>query len=161
MGSMASLARFSSMLGLSALSALAACRGGVAPAPTPDAARDVTTAVEDASVAVDAARLVEVPPDASEAGARTDAGADAGADARPKVVAVVPTGKASAAADEMGPMGKRGDVCQRGERSRGAGASGPVYSCGPGLSCCYPCGIQGCDWVCHTPAECDVDRQRP
>jgi hypothetical protein len=30
-----------------------------------------------------------------------------------------------------------------------------------GLSCCYPCGIDGCDSVCHTREECDMDRMRP
>lgn len=33
--------------------------------------------------------------------------------------------------------------------------------CAAGLECCYPCGTDGCDSVCHTPAECDVDRMRP
>jgi hypothetical protein len=27
--------------------------------------------------------------------------------------------------------------------------------CAEGLNCCYPCGIQGCDWVCTVP--CDED----
>jgi hypothetical protein len=33
--------------------------------------------------------------------------------------------------------------------------------CAEGLSCCYPCGTDGCDSVCHTPEECQVDQMRP
>ena len=51
-----------------------------------------------------------------------------------------------------GPAG-HGEVCQSAE-----GLSRP---CAAGLSCCYPCGIEGCDHVCHTEAECDMDRLRP
>jgi hypothetical protein len=52
------------------------------------------------------------------------------------------------------------EVCRAGTRS---GNPDPMAAraCEPGLECCYPCGIEGCDWVCHTPAECAVDRRRP
>ena len=58
----------------------------------------------------------------------------------------------------------------------GGGAPGPVAAhdevchahdgsldrpCAAGLECCYPCGVDGCDSVCHTPAECRVDMVRP
>lgn len=33
--------------------------------------------------------------------------------------------------------------------------------CAAGLSCCYPCGVDGCDSVCHTEEECGVDMMRP
>jgi hypothetical protein len=55
-------------------------------------------------------------------------------------------------------------------RSDGAAGHGEVCHaydgsldrpCAEGLSCCYPCGIDGCDSVCHTPEECDMDRMRP
>ena len=55
------------------------------------------------------------------------------------------------AAVKMGPkLGKLGDVCARGSRgNRDEGSvSRPVLKCGPGLQCCYPCGIPGCDSVC-------------
>ncbi len=32
---------------------------------------------------------------------------------------------------------EEGDLC-----------GGDLGACGPGLSCCYPCGIEGCDFVC-------------
>lgn len=42
-------------------------------------------------------------------------------------------------------VGKEGAVCSIGEAHRG---SAVAVACGPGLSCCYPCGIEGCDSVC-------------
>ena len=54
--------------------------------------------------------------------------------------------------------------------SSGPAAHGEVCSsrdhamerpCAEGLSCCYPCGIAGCDSVCHTQVECQMDRMRP
>jgi hypothetical protein len=32
--------------------------------------------------------------------------------------------------------------------SEGDPCGGDLGSCGPGLSCCYPCGIEGCQNVC-------------
>lgn len=43
--------------------------------------------------------------------------------------------------------GKEGDVCHLGREHVG---SAVAVDCGPGLSCCYPCGIDGCDSVCMT-----------
>jgi hypothetical protein len=48
-------------------------------------------------------------------------------------------------------VGKLGDVCAKGSRSQDLDdgpTSRPVLTCGPGLMCCYPCGIPGCDSVC-------------
>ena len=52
------------------------------------------------------------------------------------------------------------EVCRAGARS---GNADPMAqrTCERGLECCYPCGIEGCDWVCHTPAECALDGQSP
>ena len=55
--------------------------------------------------------------------------------------------------------GTKGAVCQWGEQAMG----GPLQPsqplpepahCAIGLSCCYPCGIFGCDHQCATPSEC-------
>jgi hypothetical protein len=69
-------------------------------------------------------------------------------DASVAVDAAVPPADA---AMKKGPkLGKLGDVCARGARgNRDEGSvSRPVLTCGPGLQCCYPCGIPGCDSVC-------------
>ena len=77
-----------------------------------------------------------------------------------------PAGSASgsavgSAAPAPAGLGKHGDVCSYGERHpQGERLPAPA-ECGPGLQCCYPCGIQGCDSVCHTPDECNTDRMRP
>lgn len=42
-------------------------------------------------------------------------------------------------------IGKAGDVCHVGRQHEG---SRVAVDCGPGLNCCYPCGIDGCDSVC-------------
>jgi hypothetical protein len=57
-------------------------------------------------------------------------------------------------------LGTHGQICALGSRHPEDASVTPV-ECGPGLQCCYPCGIQGCDSVCHTRAECDLDRRRP
>ena len=44
-------------------------------------------------------------------------------------------------------VGTEGDVCHLGRQHVG---SAVAVDCGPGLSCCYPCGIDGCDSVCMT-----------
>lgn len=31
-----------------------------------------------------------------------------------------------------------------------------VRSCPEGLSCCYPCGVEGCAWVCASPERCEA-----
>ncbi|CAN5216672.1 hypothetical protein BH11MYX1_BH11MYX1_28520 [soil metagenome] len=58
-------------------------------------------------------------------------------------------------------LGGHGAVCAFGARHPSGGGLDAPTECGPGLQCCYPCGIAGCDSVCHTPAECASDRQRP
>lgn len=52
-----------------------------------------------------------------------------------------------------GKYARAGQVCRLGSRAlqlRGHGALSPLVSrpCAPGLKCCYPCGIQGCNSVC-------------
>jgi hypothetical protein len=59
------------------------------------------------------------------------------------------------------PIGQHGDVCALGNRPREDNAKVAVVECGPGLACCYPCGIDGCDSVCHTADECNADQMRP
>jgi len=54
---------------------------------------------------------------------------------------------------------KHGDVCEKATDSP-LGLPRKVRDCGPGLHCCYPCGIVGCDSVCHTAAECAYDIKR-
>jgi len=33
------------------------------------------------------------------------------------------------------------------------GSSANEAMCGPGLACCYPCGIRGCDFVCTVACD--------
>ncbi|MCA9683830.1 MAG: hypothetical protein KC457_16640 [Myxococcales bacterium] len=49
-----------------------------------------------------------------------------------------------------------GEVCRVG-RPTGDGAA-LTRECEEGLSCCYPCGMAGCDWVCSTAEECALKR---
>jgi hypothetical protein len=56
-------------------------------------------------------------------------------------------------------LGKHDAVCILGARSAEPGKK--VLECGPGLQCCYACGIPGCDYVCHTSDECKQDMMRP
>lgn len=35
------------------------------------------------------------------------------------------------------------------------GGSGDSAACPSGMQCCYPCGVQGCDWVCASPEQCE------
>lgn len=46
--------------------------------------------------------------------------------------------------------GRAGSVCRWGEHH----PYGPVAQCKPGLLCCYPCGIRGCDWRCTDALTC-------
>lgn len=124
-----------------------ACRDtSVASAPIPDASASAyASAAASATVAVLTVPEAGPPLDASSA--RDAATVDSG-----KKVVVAPQPSASG-------FGKHNDVCAYG------GRSGPHFEtpppCGPGLFCCYPCGIDGCDSVCHTEAECNADRTRP
>jgi hypothetical protein len=49
--------------------------------------------------------------------------------------------------------GKEGAVCAFGDQHKG---SGEPVACAPGLNCCYPCGIDGCDSVCMR-GDCPTD----
>ena len=44
--------------------------------------------------------------------------------------------------------GSKGAVCGWGEQREGASLPEPD-GCDHGLTCCYPCGIEGCDSVCE------------
>lgn len=55
-------------------------------------------------------------------------------------------------------LGKHGAVCRWNVPHQRAGGGPAPVECGPGLHCCYPCGIQGCDFTCMTQAECNVNR---
>jgi hypothetical protein len=59
--------------------------------------------------------------------------------------------------DGTAQVGNHGAVCAVGGRHRGDDAP-KVVECTAGLQCCYPCGIDGCDSVCMTQAECNVKR---
>lgn len=150
---MASLTRpiaYLAIPGFVLLALVTACRHAPPPSAAPEVSRDDATLIDGAVATIDASvDVVDAAPDVVDAGARVDA--------RAKVVA--PPRPTLTDDDEGAPVGKHGDVCRRGERH--LGDPGRVVSCGPGLSCCYPCGIQGCDWVCHTPQECAVDSRRP
>lgn len=50
-------------------------------------------------------------------------------------------------------IGKAGAVCRIGDQHTG---SAVAVECGPGLNCCYPCGIDGCDSVCMA-GDCPTD----
>ena len=58
-------------------------------------------------------------------------------------------------------LGTHNQVCRFGARRDPAIAGKVARTCGPGLFCCYPCGVQGCDFVCHTKTECQLDSRRP
>ncbi len=47
-----------------------------------------------------------------------------------------------------GPSGREGDVCAWGTRDGLQGGQADPPPCRRGLSCCYPCGIDGCPRVC-------------
>lgn len=52
--------------------------------------------------------------------------------------------------------GRRGAVCSWGEYRGGEAASYPEpRACRAGLSCCYPCGVGGCDSVCQPAEVCE------
>lgn len=71
------------------------------------------------------------------------------------VVLVVACGAADAERRGAGDrVAAHGEVCSSAE-------GGTVATCAPGLFCCYPCGIDGCDSVCHTAEECEADHMRP
>lgn len=78
-----------------------------------------------------------------------DAATDAAVDAMPADAAVPP---ADAAVKQGPKLGKLGDTCAygmgRGNIEEMTRKRPPLPKCGPGLICCYPCGIQGCDSIC-------------
>lgn len=51
-----------------------------------------------------------------------------------------------------------GKMCQLGNDREGPPPTTPLVTCGPGLSCCYPCGDKGCDYTCMTDSECETKR---
>ena len=48
--------------------------------------------------------------------------------------------------------GTQGATCAWGHREPHPDT--PLAACHAGLSCCYPCGIDGCNSVCATADEC-------
>lgn len=68
-------------------------------------------------------------------------------------------GSGPASVDGGLPVAGHNEVCYARDRSSDSGHE--VATCAEGLECCYPCGIPGCDSVCHTPEECQVDMTRP
>jgi hypothetical protein len=46
-----------------------------------------------------------------------------------------------------------GETSSGGEASSGGGACATSDDCGSGFSCCYPCGIPGCERVCEPSCE--------
>jgi hypothetical protein len=73
---------------------------------------------------------------------------DAAADARISDAAPIDAAPVDAPLDartiDAGPRPAReGEVCKKGR-----GSLAPERPCEHGLHCCYPCGIQGCDFVC-------------
>ncbi len=54
--------------------------------------------------------------------------------------------------DDKPGTGSAGDVCHVGRQHVG---NAVAVACGPGLNCCYPCGIDGCDSVCMA-GDCPV-----
>jgi hypothetical protein len=95
---------------------------------------------------VDAGHVDKPRPDAGTKSSLVDAGTksslvDAGTKSSP----------GDAGTKSSPKLGKLGDVCARGSRGRDLdepSISKPVLECEPGLMCCYPCGIPGCDSVC-------------
>lgn len=69
-----------------------------------------------------------------------------------------PSNLASPSDADESKLGNHGAVCQLGRRHENTAGAPKVVECSEGLSCCYPCGIQGCDFKCMTPAECNVKR---
>ena len=61
--------------------------------------------------------------------------------------------------EDKRPRGKQGDVCAVGLAE--GGPTTTVHACGRNLSCCYPCGIDGCNSVCATAKECEAWRTLP
>jgi hypothetical protein len=52
--------------------------------------------------------------------------------------------------------GGAGTICHAGLRHPPGEPPPEVHPCAPGLQCCYPCGIEGCDSVCM--ADCGPPR---
>ncbi len=52
--------------------------------------------------------------------------------------------------DADGQLAQQGEVC----RSGGENPESIQRGCAEGFNCCYPCGMEGCDYVCATPDEC-------
>lgn len=54
------------------------------------------------------------------------------------------------------PDGKAGAICARGTHHPERTVQ--VYTCAAGLTCCYGCGIEGCDSLCVSATACADDR---
>lgn len=65
---------------------------------------------------------------------------------RPAEPVPAPDGVAVRDAGAGQEVGGPGTICRLGRMSEDS--TREVHACGPGLSCCYPCGVEGCDSVC-------------
>ena len=54
--------------------------------------------------------------------------------------------------DADGQLAPQGEVCRSGMENPDTISR----ACAEGLSCCYPCGMEGCDFVCATGDECSA-----
>ena len=73
----------------------------------------------------------------------------------PNAVGASPDAKAD---NGTAKVGNQGAVCALGGRHENRSDAPKPVECTDGLQCCYPCGIDGCDSICMTPAECNVNR---
>ena len=122
------------MLRLLAVLCLVACHR---PAPAAQGRRDA---------AAPAAPHIDAAPDAPHIDAAPDALQIDGAPAAPRTDAARAVPRSDAAAIDAGThYAREGEVCRKGGAR---GALSPETPCEPGLHCCYPCGIQGCSYVC-------------
>jgi hypothetical protein len=61
-------------------------------------------------------------------------------------------GKQRGVKEPPGSIAEEGRVCRYG--SLAPVPEEPPPPCPEGLSCCYPCGVEGCDWVCADAETC-------
>jgi hypothetical protein len=54
--------------------------------------------------------------------------------------------------DDAGPFPSCFGICVKGTGDVGSPCQSPT-DCNPGLLCCYPCGVAGCDSVCTVPLD--------
>ncbi|MFL5319212.1 MAG: hypothetical protein ACJ790_06110 [Myxococcaceae bacterium] len=109
--------------------------------------------------------LVAAAPRSSRHSGGRDAGVDAGASVTSSDAGVASKTDAGTSRVRDGGVSPKllghGEVCAYGRRHPQSLQGQSPGECGEGLFCCYPCGVDGCDSVCHTKTECDEDMTRP